>query len=116
MINYTKRIVKYGKNKRLLVADFADPQYAILSHLLTSEVPMFYEDIMRCLDIVLTGQEAVHEFSGNSCLVCASKAETKIECTIDGAEIGEACIISTEELKSMVQLWKKDLSVFRAQK
>ena len=53
MLQYEKRIVTYGKDGRMLIAVFADPQYAILSTLLTSEVPLFYDDIIDCLNTVL---------------------------------------------------------------
>ena len=113
MISYTKRVVNYGKTKKLLVSDMTDPQQTILSNLLTSEVPLFYSDIVKCLNAVLLNGEEKHEFAGNSCLISATKQSTRVERIIDGADIGEPCTVKTDELMSLVNEWHKELTVFR---
>ena len=106
MIEYELKEVKLKNNKTNYIPIFEDEDKRILTHFLSSECRNFFNDIVKCLNSVLTEQKAYVEFQGNSCLFSADKNNTTIECIIEGANVGNPITIKTKQLKTLIESYK----------
>jgi len=107
-MEYTVKEIKYGKNKMMYVPVFADESLKIFEEFLMTEVKSFKKQILEIIAKVIEQPSEEIEFAGNVCILRIKNGIAKIECNIDGAEVGAPAEIKFEEFVAVVNSWIKD--------
>ncbi len=105
MIEYQKRHISAGEGKRTVAAEFEDEKYAVLSDLLTKDVPLFATEMLKSINLVLNNVCSTRDFRGNVCAMLIEKETTTVRSRSSEAETPAPCEVGTKELRDMVMNW-----------
>lgn len=116
MNKYKLRKLKLDNNEEVLLIDFENKKYEILSTFLEDDVTPFEEWIKEDFDAVLSGQAEYRENNGNVCGVEITASTTKIFNNLAEDGMGNWCEVDTKELRQLIDEWCEKVREFKAKK
>lgn len=102
---YEFRYIELINGKKILLIDFADNEYDILSTFLESDVTPFEEWYKDTFDKVIYGQSPYEEVSGNICNAKIRPNKTQISDVFTGDAMKNCCEVDTKELRHLIDEW-----------
>lgn len=116
MNKYKLRKLKLDNNEEVLLIDFENKKYEILSTFLEDDVTPFEEWIKEDFDAVLSGQAEYRKNNGNVCGVEITASTTKIFNNLAEDGMGNWCEVDTKELRQLIDEWCEKVREFKAKK
>lgn len=112
-MNYEYRSIELKSRDRLLLIDFVETKYELLSTFLESDVIPFEEWIKKDFDKVLSGHSEYEEINGNVCCVEISSNTTKVYDNLAEDAMGNWCEVDTRELRQLIEEWCDKVREFK---
>ena len=116
MNKYKLRKLKLDNNEEVLLIDFENKKYEILSTFLEDDVTPFEEWIKENFDMVIEGKESKREIAGNVCGVEITLQKTMIYDMLAEDGMGNWCEVDTKELRQLIDEWCEKVREFKAKK
>lgn len=107
------RTIEIGKEDILLI-EFKEKKYEILSTFLESDVTPFETWIKAAFDSVLSGENQYEEVNGNVCCAEISFDTTKIYDNLAADAMGNWCEVNTKELRQLIEEWCDKVREFKS--
>ena len=106
------RTIEIGKEDILLI-EFREKKYEILSTFLESDVTPFETWIKAAFDRVLSEKSRYEEVNGNACCAEISYNTTKIYDNLAADAMGKWCEVDTKELRQLIDEWCDKVREFK---
>ena len=113
MNKYKLRKLKLDNNEEVLLIDFENKKYEILSTFLEDDVTPFEEWIKENFDMVIEGKESKREIAGNVCGVEITLQKTMIYDMLAEDGMGNWCEVDTKELRQLIDEWCDKVREFK---
>jgi hypothetical protein len=96
----------------VLLIEFDERKYELLSTFLESDVQAFEEWIKIAFDKVLSGESEYQEINGNVCCTEINPITTKIYDNLADDAMGNWCEVDTRELRQIIEEWCDEVHKF----
>ena len=110
---YSFRELKMKNGSKKLLIDFEDEKKELLSTFLETEVTIFSDNIIQCLERVMANQSEYEEFNGNICGVEIYAEKTEIFDNLADDGKGNWCEINTKDLKKLIDIWQDKYQIYK---
>jgi hypothetical protein len=113
MLEYKIKPITYGSGKVMYVPVFEDRRLDLLAHFMSDDYFLLRKEIEENLGRLDSGGFKATEFAGNSCRVSLGRNTCMLEATVDGIDVGIVCVVPTEDFRSLLRDWERDLETLK---